>query len=102
VADGSPPARALPQIYTPSSGTYPNGPNASQWQQLSLYAYLNHGAKIVFIGTMTQFGACDRTPIPFGCEGADNRLIDGWRQLYQELATDARTQQALLNATDIK
>ena len=92
VAYGAAPAFPLPEIYLT------NGVNAAQWQQLSLYANENHGAPVFFLGTMTQFQACE---VGGGCPGANNSPGAGWTQLFGALNSDGRTAQQLNYSTDI-
>jgi hypothetical protein len=91
VSYGVAPAYPLPEIYLN------NGVNAAQWQKLSLYAHVNHGSAMYFLGTLTQFGSCGSS----GCPGANNRPADGWSQLFGMLNSDWRTAQGLNYSSDI-
>ncbi|MGE5673367.1 MAG: hypothetical protein ACM3XM_05720 [Mycobacterium leprae] len=75
VAYGLAASYALPQMYTT------NGQQAQQWQQISLWGYINKGNAIGFAlsGALTQSQACtDR-----GCPtGTNNTADQGWTQLY--------------------
>jgi hypothetical protein len=92
VSYGALPAFPLPEIYLT------NGINAAQWQQLSLYAYENHGGAMFFLGALTQFQACGGSG---GCPGANNTPGAGWAQLFAALNSDARTAQGLNYSSDI-
>ena len=92
VAYGAPSAYPVPEIYLTS------GTNAAQWQQLSLYAYLNHAAAIHILGALTQYQACLTGG---GCPGADNTPNQGWSQLSSALNADTRTAQTLNWASDL-
>ena len=84
----------LPLIYATDTG------NAQQWALMSLWAAQNKGAPMQIQGVMTQWQACQQ--YPSGCgPGLDNRPEEGWQQLYDELARDARTKQELRWSTDI-
>jgi hypothetical protein len=90
---GAPPAWPLPEIYLTSGG------NALQWYNLSLYGYLNHGARMDFGGALTQWQACQQR----GCNPAvANTPQQGWMQLWSTLHADSRTAQDLLWSADIK
>ena len=92
VAYGAPSAYPVPEIYLTS------GINAAQWQQLSLYGYINHASALFFVGALTQFQACLSGG---GCPGADNTPSQGWSQLSNALNGDARTAQTLDWVSDI-
>jgi len=107
VSAGVPSARALPQIY-PQSGT-----PAQQWYQISLYGSVIKGARILFVGALTQYKACkDKAPnsytmgTPPPCVNNDQIAEDGWRYLWTEIQKDTRTQQVfslyLLFSSDIR
>jgi hypothetical protein len=81
----------LPEIYN----TY--GANAWQWQNLSLYSYVNHNKRLTIMGAFTQWQACQGR----SCSGVDNRPEVGWRQLSEALNFDSRTAQSLPWSTDI-
>jgi hypothetical protein len=84
VSWGAPPAWPLPEIY--------NSAMAQQWQQLSLYGYTQHGARMTIKGAMTQYGACQMTP---GCPGAGTDFTpqQGWTELWKRINGDSRTRQ---------
>lgn len=86
-------AYPLPLIYATS------GINAEQWYFLSLYAYRQHGMHLDIKGAFTQYQACQQRG---NCAYIDNKPQQGWRQLYNELNSDARTAQKLRWSTDIK
>ena len=92
VAYGAPSAYPVPEIYLTS------GTNAAQWQQLSLYAYVNHAGAMHFLAALTQSQACLSGG---GCFGADNTPDQGWSQLSNALNADARTAQVLDWVSDV-
>lgn len=86
-------AWTMPEIYTT------NRANAYQWQNLSKYAYINQRYSIVYVGSVTQWGACT-DPI-IGCNpGEDNEPLEGWKQFYDALNSTSITSQSLPFATD--
>ncbi|KEO82903.1 hypothetical protein [Tumebacillus flagellatus] len=88
---GVPAGFALPEIYNTT------GTNATQWQQISLWGYLNDSqGKITFSGAMTQYNACAGT-----CSGTDNTPSAGWTQLYNAVNSDSRTASSVRWSTDI-
>ncbi len=98
LAWGNKNAWPLPEIYTEGSENHPNGKNAEQWQELSKYSSTFH-TQIFFLGSLTQWGACERRV----CEpGIANEPKDGWEQLFDELFKDPDTRQIVLPwSTDI-
>lgn len=91
---GVPAGYALPEIYNTT------GTNANQWQQISLWGYLNSSqSKITFSGSMTQYDACTTSG---GCTGTNNSPATGWSQLYNAINSDSRTSQSSLEwSTDM-
>ncbi len=93
---GMGPIYPLPEIYLTS------GLNAEQWYLLSVYSYQNHGVPVGFVGSLTNYQACQQRG---GCSGEgwaiDNTPEQGWSQLYNLLNSDYRTAQGLRWATDI-
>ena len=75
-----------------------DGTNTEQWQELSKYSSTFH-TQIFFLGSLTQWGACERRV----CEqGIANEPKDGWEQLFDELFKDPDTRQIVLPwSTDI-
>ncbi|MCL4505819.1 MAG: hypothetical protein M1140_07335 [Chloroflexi bacterium] len=73
VSYGARPAWPVPEIYLT------NGINADQWYRMSLYGYTNHGQAMNFIGSLTQWQAC-QTNGP--CNTVDNTPQAGWSQLF--------------------
>jgi len=57
----------LPQIYSKDRA------NAQQWQYLSLYAYINHYEPLSFMGSMTQWHACQERD---NCNSGTPNAID--------------------------
>ncbi len=92
VSWGATPAFPLPEIYLT------NGVNADQWYRMSLYAYTNHGYRMNFVGSLTQWNACQEVG---GCAGTDNRPEAGYLQLYNAVNADSRTAQTIRWSTDI-
>ncbi len=93
VTYGLNPVFPLPEIYRT------DGVNAEQWYLMSVYSYTAHGAKMVFIGPMSQYQACLQRG---GCGGIDNSSGQAWTQLYTLLNGDSRTMgEALPYLTDI-
>lgn len=92
VAYGAPSAYPVPEIYLT------DGVNAAQWQQLSLYGYINHAGALFFVGALTEFQACLAGG---GCPGANNTPDRGWSQLSSALNSDARTAQTLDWVSDL-
>jgi len=92
VSWGAAPAYPLPEIYLTS------GVNADQWYRMSLYAYTNHGYRMSFVGSLTQWNACQEVG---GCAGTDNRPEAGYLQLYNAVNADSRTAQTIRWSTDI-
>jgi hypothetical protein len=65
---------------------------------MSLYAYTNHGYRMNFLGSMTQYRAC----LQRSCDDSlKNSPADGYSQLYDALNADSRTAQSLNWSTDI-
>lgn len=91
VSSGAPLADVVPDIYYDDL--------AHQWYALSVYAVLNHGPKIYFSGTMTQWvdAGTRCRPVPI----ATNKPWEGYSQLLWLLNKDPRTQQELEYSTDI-
>ena len=85
-------AHPIPQIYNTS------GAQADQWHQLSRLGALNHGARIGFTGTMTQYGACQMRG---GCAGIDNTPDAGYTQLQDRINADPQTAHQIQYKTDI-
>lgn len=71
-----------PQIYTTDSV------QARQWQQISLWGYLNGHPAIRFFSSFTQLGACAQRGCPVGIE---NDPDTGFSQLWDAIASDSRT-----------
>jgi hypothetical protein len=95
---GASPAYPLPEIYLTS------GTNARQWYAISKYAAMQKGARIGYIGPMTQYGACQVRSNDYGCSSGqtNNTPEQGWIQLYNELNKDPLTAQNILRwVTDI-
>ncbi|MCS7088812.1 MAG: hypothetical protein NZL91_08970 [Thermoflexales bacterium] len=85
-------ALPFPEIYLRS------GVNADQWYRMSLYAATQKGAKLDFIGLLTQWQACQDVG---GCVGTDNTPRQGWEQLQAALNADPRTAMPLPFPSDI-
>jgi hypothetical protein len=93
VTFGLNPVFPLPEIYRT------DGVNAQQWYLMSVYSYTAHGAKMQFIGPMSQYQACLQRG---GCATIDNKPEQAWQQLYDLLNGDPRTSgEALPYLTDI-
>lgn len=92
VSWGARAATPLPEIYATA------GQNAQQWQQLSLYSYTAHGARMNILGSTTQYVACQQVD---NCSGTNNTQSAGWQQLYNALNGDSRTSQTLSWETDM-
>lgn len=93
VTYGLNPVFPMPEIYRT------DGVNAQQWYLMSVYSYTAHGAKMQFIGPMSQFQACLQRG---GCGGINNTAAQAWKQLYNLLNGDARTAgEAMPYVTDI-
>ncbi|CAN5552268.1 hypothetical protein BH20CHL6_BH20CHL6_07270 [soil metagenome] len=94
VAYGVPSAYAVPEIYRN------DGALARQWQQISLYGYLRTGWRVVYRGSLTQYGACQQR----SCDPSlDNTPRQGWMHLHEALAADPRTELIELRfASDIR
>jgi hypothetical protein len=82
----------LPQVYTTT------GNMARQWQQISLWSYLNHWGRMHFAGPLSQSDACQQRG---GCRGIDNTAPQAWDQLRTQLQSNANTSQELGYSTDI-
>jgi hypothetical protein len=95
ISYGVAPAWPIPQIYST------NGVHASQWQQLSLWAYNNRGSRMTILGALTQWQACHDPGR--SCDGSLQIPADwGWKPLWDTLESDWRTQQPVLEySTDI-
>jgi hypothetical protein len=59
---------------------------------MSLYAYTEHGANMVFSGATTQSSACQQHPDACG-DDLDNTPLMGWNQLWYELKSNPVTEQ---------
>lgn len=96
VSWGAAPARPLPDIYLT------DGVHAAQWQNLSLYSYTHYGSAMSFIGSFTQWQACqDRPGDPQCLAGADNQPAPGWTQLWILLNWHLGTAGSVPYATDV-
>ena len=82
----------FPEIYLTS------GIHADQWYRISVYSHDYHGGRMHFLGTLTQWGAC-QTYGP--CNGTDNTPEEGWQQLQEKLNADERTAQPVIYSSDI-
>jgi hypothetical protein len=92
----------LPEIYVPALPGIPYGKQAQEWQQLSLYSYLNYEEGHMFIlGPLSQYQACHPIFRP-GCAGADNTPDTAWSLMWGALNSDFRTSQGMIWSTDIK
>ena len=97
VSWGLPAAWPLPLIYAKS------GINADQWYRMSLYSVTNHGTRMVFRGTGTQWQACQqKSPSLCASNGTDNTPALGWGQLAHWLNTDPNTSWTPAWSTDIR
>jgi hypothetical protein len=103
VSWGADPSVPLPEIY--------QNPSAPQWQQVSLYSYLNsqrrNGGAMVFSGALTEFQACYPNPnVLTSPDPTCNPAFTpqhGWQKLHDTLNADNRTaQQTLPWSTDVK
>lgn len=91
VSAGTPHARALPEIYTPTS-------QASQWQKISELGVRTGLGQVKFAGAMTQNTACSLS----SCPGTDNTPQQGWTALWNALNSSPLTSVASLPfVTDI-
>jgi hypothetical protein len=86
------PALPLPEIYRT------DGANADQWYRMSLYSYTNHNSRMNFVGSLTQWNACQEVG---GCAGTDNSPGDGYLQLYNAINADSRTAWSMPWSTDM-
>lgn len=94
VSWGASAALPFPEIYLV------DGTNAWQWQYLTLWSYLNHGANRMYVkGVLTQWTACQTDYCPIG---TDNRPYDGMQQLRNALDSDWRTNQHVEYSSDIR
>lgn len=82
----------FPEIYLRS------GIHADQWYRMSVYSHTYHGGRLHFLGTLTQWQAC-QTNGP--CNGTDNTPEEGWTQLQAKLNSDERTRQPIIYTSDI-
>ena len=83
VSYGSAASYPLPEIYYQSQ--------VSEWYQESLYSALNKGAKMSFLGTMTEYSSDSSTFTP----------SQGFQALQNALNADSRTAYPLTYSTDI-
>lgn len=91
VSAGTSHARALPEIYTPTS-------QASQWQKISELGVQTGLGQVKFAGAMTQNTACGLT----SCPGTNNTPQQGWTALWNVLNSSPTTAVASLPfSTDI-
>ncbi len=98
VSYGATPAYPMPEIYLTS------GINAAQWYGMSLYAYSNHGARMNFRGSVTQWNACQEQTDPNACiypVRTDNMPAQGYLQLYNAINADWRTAATMPWSTDM-
>jgi hypothetical protein len=96
-------AYPLPLIYANPNQYYPQSSvNAAQWARLSKYGYDAHGARVDFLGTMTQYQSCLQVPGDTSCPLLDNTPEEGWRYLLYELSLNPQIAQSLRYSTDIK
>lgn len=93
VSWGAWPAWPLPQIYRE------DGIQARQWYRESLWAYQNRSGRMHFVGSLTQWNACEDVNDP--CSTIKNTPAQGWTQLHDALNSDSRTAQGLRWSTDI-
>lgn len=91
VSYGAKPAWPVPEIY------WSYGAHADQWYRMSLYGYNNHGTPMYFIGSLTQWQACQDV----GCSFSNNTPQGGWNQLFSALNSNTITAQKTGWATDI-
>jgi hypothetical protein len=82
----------FPEIYLNS------GIHADQWYRMSVYSHDYHGGRMHFLGTLTQWQAC-QTHGP--CNGTDNTPEEGWSQLQEKVNSDVRTEQPIIYSSDI-
>lgn len=68
-------AEPLPEIY--------NNAMATEWGDIADYAYNDLGAGMTFLGSMSQYQACQDLGVP--CTGADNTAAEAWTDLYDAL-----------------
>jgi hypothetical protein len=94
VSWGARAAWPLPEIYTP------NGAQARQWAQLSLYAARHHGSPITIVGALSQRRACRQSTDP--CRGMNATPDRAWKVLRSALGRNGRTRQGLSFSTDIR
>jgi hypothetical protein len=94
VSWGARAAWPLPEIYTP------NGTQAQQWAQLSLYAARRHGSPMTIVGALSQQRACKQSSDP--CTGMNASPNRAWRILRSALGRNRRTRQELSFSTDIR
>jgi hypothetical protein len=87
-------AYAFPEIYLE------NGGNADQWYRISLWGQQQHGQKITFSGTLTQFQAC--VDANNSCSGQKNSAARGWGQLSHWTSIDSRTVSSQPGSSDIR
>jgi hypothetical protein len=96
-------AYPLPLIYANPNQYYPQSSvNAAQWARMGKYGYDIHGARVDFLGAMTQYQSCLQVPDDASCELLDNTPEEGVQYLYYELSLYPPITQALRYSTDIK
>lgn len=89
--------RPLPEIYHGSETLPPWGTDATAWKDLSIFSANQMAAeKIYFVGTLTQRAECGD-----GCGSGNNYPWEGYRLLYDALASNSTTKMALRWSTDI-
>lgn len=91
-------ARPLPEIYHGAETLPPWGTDATAWKDLSLFSanQMNAG-KMYFVGTLTQRARCGD-----GCGYGNNYPWEGYRLLYDALASNSTTIMRLQWSTDIQ
>jgi hypothetical protein len=85
---GAAAAYPLPEIYISSQ--------ANEWQQISLYGYLNQGGQVYMQGSFTDWAASG-----YCTNGCTNEPGQGWTDLYNALNADQRMSQGLPYSSDI-
>jgi hypothetical protein len=96
VSYGAAPAYTVPEIYLNT------GINAAQWAAMSKFGAVYKGARIDYVGPMTQYLACQVRSGDTTCPQMDNTPQQGWQQLYDALNADPLTAQAVMRwVTDI-
>jgi hypothetical protein len=83
ISEGADIAYSLPLIYRVDGG------QAAQWRDLSAYGENQHGSKIDFLGSVSQYQACIDRMDPLCVEfSLNNRPTAAWLQLWGAVNAD--------------